>query len=201
MTGVLFFHAHHRHSIRAAFRRKVEIDDLGKLLLQDWDEHLVECDPQYGRFIGRSTGIGAVIDRRRPGSDPINGKYGKCLDLVVVASVVSEWTFWCFITGLYGTFEHHFRTGRNFEVGADTVNQLGFGTSEQTRKGVLGECIGHWRHGAEHGCRVRAQCHHDRESLTGMTLLPLAEVECSTAVGQPAHDDSIAADHLLAINT
>ena len=58
VSGVLFFHAHHRHAVGAAFGRQVEIGDFGELLLQERYEHFVQRHAQNGRFIGRFACVG-----------------------------------------------------------------------------------------------------------------------------------------------
>jgi hypothetical protein len=61
--GYCFLDADHRQAIRAAFGRQVEIDDLGKLLLQQRHEDFVERHAEHRRFVRRLAGVGAVVDR------------------------------------------------------------------------------------------------------------------------------------------
>jgi hypothetical protein len=60
--------------------------------------------------------------------------------------------------------------------------------------------VRHRRDRAQDGGRVRAQGHGHRERFARVGLLPLAEIQCSAAVGEPAHDHAVFADHLLAVD-
>src|SRR5579859_3611592 len=60
---IRFLHRHHGDAVAAAFGRQLEIDDLGELLGQQWNEHLVQRFAQHGWFIWRMAGEVQEIDR------------------------------------------------------------------------------------------------------------------------------------------
>ena len=97
-------------------------------------------------------------------------------------------------------FEHDLRAGRHLQLAAQAFHQFGLGAAQQARELIFGERIGHRRDRAEHGGRVRAQSHCQRKRLSLMLQAMVAEIECAAALRQPAHDDLVRRDHLLAID-
>lgn len=63
VSGVLFFHADHRHAVGTAFGRQVEIGDFGELFLQERYEHHSTPRPKRWWFIGRFARVGGVVNR------------------------------------------------------------------------------------------------------------------------------------------
>ncbi len=142
-----------------------------------------------------------MVDRLLALSDAFDGKYREAINLVVVAGVVAERPFRGHLAGVDYAFEHDLGAGRHLQVRAATFDQLGALAAQQAGKGVLGQAVGYRRYRAQNGRRVGAQHHRNGEGLTGVLFLPLTKVQSTAAVAQPAHDDLVAADHLLAIDT
>ena len=57
--GILLLQRDDGEAVRAALGRQIEVDDLGKLLLQQRHEHFVQRDAQDRRLVGRLAGVGA----------------------------------------------------------------------------------------------------------------------------------------------
>ncbi|MNC30037.1 hypothetical protein D3C75_783080 [compost metagenome] len=87
------------------------------------------------------------------------------------------------------------------QVVAAALHQLSAVTAQQAGEGVFGKAVGHRGHGAEDGRRVCAQCNGNRKGLARMLFAPLAIIQRTATVAQPAHDDFIAANHLLTVDT
>ena len=80
------------------------------------------------------------------------------------------------------------------------VDDLGAAAAQQAGELVFGQAVGHRRDRAQDGGRVGAQRHRHRVGLAGMGDAVLAEVLRAAAVRQPAHDDLVAREHLLAVD-
>ncbi|MNO94898.1 hypothetical protein D3C76_865270 [compost metagenome] len=98
-------------------------------------------------------------------------------------------------------FEDDFGGGRHLQVVATALDQFGPVTAQQAGKGVLGKTVWHRGHGTEDGRRVSTQRHGHRERLARVFLAPFTVIQRAAAVTQPAHDDLVAADHLLTVDT
>ena len=102
------------------------------------------------------------------------------------------------------TFEHELGAGRRLQIDAvfadGGVDHLGAAAAQQARELVLGQRVGHRRHGAKDRGRVGTERHRDRERLAGVGVGKVAEVERAATVGQPAHDHLAPADHLLPVD-
>ena len=127
-------------------------------------------------------------------------KTGKLLLLVVVAGVVAEGSFQRDFAGLDGALEHDLGAGRHLQLGADALDQLGARAAQQARELILGQRIGHRRDRAEDGRRVGTERDGNREPLARLRQAVVAEIERAATLRQPAHDDLVARDHLLAID-
>ncbi len=200
VARVALLDGHHRHPVGAALRRQVEVDDLGELLLQQRHEHLVERQPQHRRLIGRTTGVGAVIDGITTLGDVGDGEHGELVHLVVVTGVIPVRPFRCHLARLQITLQHDLGTGGYLQIAADGLDHLGTAAPQQPREGVFGEGIRHRRHGAEYGRRIGTQRHHHGETLARVGLLPLTKIDGTAAVIEPAHDQLVLADLLLAVD-
>ena len=73
-------------------------------------------------------------------------------------------------------------------------------TAQQARERVLRQRVRDRRDGGENRRGVRADAHGDREPLAGMLGAERLIVGRAAAVREPAHDDLVAADDLLAID-
>ena len=89
MACVLFFHAHHRHAVRAAFWWQVKIDNLRELLLQQRHEHFVQGHAQYRRLVYRLACVSAVVNRVLAHGDALYREHREVVLLVVITGVVA----------------------------------------------------------------------------------------------------------------
>ncbi len=97
-------------------------------------------------------------------------------------------------------FEDDFRAGRHLQVVADALHELGARAAQQSRELVLAQRVRHRRHRGKNRRRVGAERHRDRERLAGMRERVIAKIERAAAMREPAHDDAVRPDHLLAID-
>ncbi len=119
----------HRHPVGAPLRRQIEVDDLGELLLQQRHEHLVQRQTQHRRLIGRTAGIGAVIDGILAHRHVGDGKDRELVHLVVVAGVVAIRAFRRHLARLQIAFQHDLGAGGHLQVTADGFYHLGTATA------------------------------------------------------------------------
>ena len=96
--------------------------------------------------------------------------------------------------------EHDLGGGRHLQVVADAGREFGAPAAQQPGELVLGQRVRHRRHRTEGGRRVAAQRHRDRERLPRVRLRMVAEVERAAPMREPAHDQLVAADHLLPVD-
>ena len=212
------------HAVAAALGRQVEVHDLGKLLLQQRHEHLVEGHAEHGRLVRWLAGVGGVVDRVAPVGDAVDAKDRKPVLLVVIAGVIAVGPLQgmqvatdlldrhamiavaAVARGRGGDvpLQHDLGPGGHLQLQAALahlgVRQLGAAAAQQAGELVLGQGVGHRRDGPERGGRVGAQRHGDRERLACIHPRELAEVQRPAPMGQPAHDHLVAADHLLAVD-
>ena len=215
MSGVLLAHRHHGHPVAAALGRQVEVDDLRKSPPQDRHEHLVQGHAQHGRLVRRLAGVGRVIDRRAARRDPLDREHREALDLVVIAGVVAERPLERgFVTGVGRAdlaagvgrvrpdlpFEDDLGSGGHLQVAAQATDGLGAGAAQQAGELVLRQRVRHRRHCAEDRRRIGTEGHRNRKWLPRTGKPVVAEVQRSSAVGQPAHDQPVRADDLLAVD-
>ena len=200
MTRILLLHAHHRHAVGTAFRRQIEVDDFRKLLLQDRHKDFVQRHAQNGRLIRRTTGVGAVINRVFTMGDAFHGKHREVIHFVVITGVVAEWAFGGHFAGVNHPFQHNFSAGWHHQIVANAFHQLGFAVTQQAGKGVFAQRIRYRSYRTEDGGRIGTQRYGYRKWLARMRQLPLAEIQRATAMAEPAHNQFVFADHLLAIN-
>ena len=200
MAGVLFLHTNHGQSITTALGRQPEIDDLGKLLLQQRHEHLVERLAEHGRLVRRLAGIGAVIDRVTAHRDALDREHRETVLFVVIAGMVAERAFQRGLARMNDPLQDDLGRGRDAEIVAERRGDLGLGAAQQAGELVFGQRIRHRRHRAQDGRRVGTDGDAERKRLARMGLLEIAEIERPAALRQPAHDDLVRADDLLAVD-
>ncbi|MNZ82874.1 hypothetical protein D3C78_1015840 [compost metagenome] len=114
--------------------------------------------------------------------------------------MVAVRTFVGHLAGVDHAFEDDFGAGRHLQVAAAAFHQFGAVVPQQAGEGIFGEAVRHRGDGAEDGRRVGTQGDGHREGLTGMLGAPFAVIQRTAAMAQPAHDDLVAADHLLAVD-
>ena len=217
-------HADDRHAVAAALRRQIEVDDLRKLLLQDRHEDLVERHPQHRRLVGRLAGVGRVVDRVLAHRQARDLEHREPVLLVVVAGVVAVRPLQrvqvavlllqphavladALEAGLGRrdvALQHDLGAGRHLQHQAAlahlAVGQLGAAATQQAGELVFRETVRYRGHRAEDRGRIRPQSHHDRKGLSTICMNEFTEIQRSTAVSKPAHDDLTPPDHLLAVD-
>ena len=77
--------------------------------MQDRHEHFIQRYAKNRRFIGRTTGISAVINRVLAMSDPVNGEHRKPIHFIVIAGVIAKRSLQCGIARCNMAFQHKFR--------------------------------------------------------------------------------------------
>ncbi len=141
-----------------------------------------------------------MVDRLDTVRDALDGEHREAVDFVVIAGVVAVRPFVGHLARVNHTLKHDLGAGRNLQIAATALDQLGARATQQTGKGIFGEAVRYRRHGTENGRRVRAQCDGHRIRLARVLDAPVAEVQRTTAMAEPAHDDLVATDDLLAID-
>ncbi|SKN61484.1 Uncharacterised protein [Mycobacteroides abscessus subsp. massiliense] len=194
MSGVLFFHADHRHAVGAAFGRQVEIGDFGELLLQKRYEHFVQRHAQNGRFIGRFARVGGVVNRVFAHGDAFDRKHGEMVLLVVIARVVAVRAFQLGFVWMDDTFQHDFGASRHLQIVADTFHQLRPRTAQQSGKLVFAQGIGNRRYRAQNGGGVTTEHDGDRIRRIGIKFAEFLIIQRAAAMRQPAHNQLVFAD-------
>ena len=129
MAWVLFFHADNRETIGAAFGRQIEVDDFGKLFLKQRYEYFVQCNAEHSWLIGRSAGIGRMINRIAPVRHAGYGEDGEIIHFVVVACVIAKRTFGCHLAGFDITLEYKLGTCRNLQIIGTRFHHFGFASA------------------------------------------------------------------------
>ena len=200
MAGVLFFDAHHRHAIGATFRRQIEIDNFGKLLLQERHKHFIQRHAQHRRLIGRFAGVGAVVNRMFTHGDAFHCEHRKIILLVVIAGVVAIRAFQRRFIGVDYAFEHNFCPRRHLQIIADTFHQLRARAAQQAGKLVFAQSVRHRRNRAQNGGRVATEHHRHRIRHARMRFFMCLKIQRATTVRQPAHNQLVFANHLLPVN-
>jgi len=207
VTRVALADRHHRHAIAATFGRQVEVGDLGKLALQQRHEQLVHRHSQNRRLVGRLAGVSGVVDRLAAHRHAVDGEHRELGLLVVVARVVAERAFERVLVAARMIrvrsdvpFHHDLRRGRHTQGAAERRRHLRTAAAQQARELVLRKRIGHRCHGPQQRRRVGAQRHAHRIRLARKRDAVLPEILRAAAMRQPAHDDAVARDHLLAVD-
>ena len=70
----------------------------------------------------------------------------------------------------------------------DTLSQVCLFAPKQARKSVFGKRVRHRGDCAEGSGRISTKCDGDRIGFTWPFELPVAKIQCATAMGQPAHN-------------
>ncbi len=141
-----------------------------------------------------------MVDRLAPVRDSIHGEHRKGLGLIVVAGMIGKGSLLCCISRMDVPLQHDLRGGWDLERRADAPDHLCPGPTEEPCKGVLGQGIRYRRHGRQHSRRIGANHRSHRERLTRILPLVLSEIQRPATVGQPPHDEAIAANDLLAVD-
>jgi hypothetical protein len=102
--------------------------------------------------------------------------------------------------GLDMAFEHDLGRGGHGERQAQRGSDLGACAAQQARELVFAQRVGHGRDGTQQRGRVGPQRHGHGVRLAGVCCAVVGKIERAAPVGQPAHDDLVAPDHLLAVD-
>ncbi len=97
-------------------------------------------------------------------------------------------------------FEHDLGPRRYRQVAAQRLGNFGARTAQQAGKLVFGQAVGHWGDRAQRGGRVGAQCDGDGERRAGVGQRVVTKIQRAAAMRQPAHDELVRAQQLLAID-
>ena len=183
--GILLLQADDRHTVRAAFGRQIEVGDLGKLLLQQRHEDLVQRNAEDRRLVRRLAGIGAVIDRLRGASScarssaPENARprcSSRCDRRTVLRRALSNPL----------ASDESGRMWPSSTISADAgtwrpwrqaFDDLGPRSAQQSGELVFGQRVRHRRYRAEHRRRIGAERDGDRERRARMMQRVVAKIE------------------------
>ena len=142
-----------------------------------------------------------MINRLAAHRHAFDGEHRKRLLLVVIAGVIAKRSLDRGLARMNHTLQYNLGERRHAQIGAKAFTQLGARATQQSCKLVFRQRIGHWRHGAEDRRRIGAESDCHRERLLGKRLAVIPEIERTTTMRQPAHNDLVARDHLLPIDT
>ena len=102
--------------------------------------------------------------------------------------------------GVDMALEHDLRLGRHLQRHAQRVGHLGARAAQEASKLVFGQSVGHGGDRAQDGRWVRANGHGHGVGLAGVLAAMLGKVQRPAAVREPAHDELVPANHLLAVD-
>ncbi len=97
-------------------------------------------------------------------------------------------------------FQHDLGPGRHGQVAAQRLRDFGARAAQQARELVFGQAVRHRRDGAQRGGRIGAQRHGDGEGRAGVGDRVVAEIQRAAAMRQPAHDELVRPQQLLAVD-
>ncbi|MNS27505.1 hypothetical protein D3C72_594570 [compost metagenome] len=97
-------------------------------------------------------------------------------------------------------FQHDLGPGRHRQVAAECLRDFGTRTAQQAGKLVFGQAVGHGGDGAQGGGRVGAQRHGNGEGRAGVGQGVVAKIQRAAAMRQPAHDQLVRPQQLLAVD-
>jgi hypothetical protein len=200
VAGILLAHGDHRQPVGAALRRQVEVDDFGKLLLQDRHEHLVQRHAENRRFVRRPAGVGAVIDRLLAVGDAVDGEHREAIHFVVIAGVVAERSFQRGFVGDGCGLPARIRRWPALQLAAQHCATSVREPRSRPAKAYSDKRIRHRRHRARMVAGSAPSATAMGNGSPGRASLPVAEIQRPAAMRQPAHDDLVAPDHLLAVD-
>src|SRR6516225_2381859 len=104
---------HHGDAVRTPFRWQPEIDNLGKLLLQQRNEYLVQRRAEDRRLVRWPPGKGREVNGARPHRDCRQAEDREAFDSVVIPGMVAIRTFLAVLVEHDVAFENYFGLSRN----------------------------------------------------------------------------------------
>ena len=114
--------------------------------------------------------------------------------------MVAERSFRSGFARIDEAFQHDLGRGRHLQVGAETLHQFRLAAAQQPGELVFRKRIGHRRDRRQDRRRVGADHHRYGERLAGARRAMLAKIQRTAAMRQPAHDDFVARNDLLAVD-
>ena len=169
--------------------------------MQQRHKHFVERHTKHSWLIRRFAGVGAVVNRIFAHGDALNGKHRESFLLVVVTGMIAKRPFERGFVRVQNTFEYDFGIRGDGQIITDTFRQNRTAVAQQSGELILAQCVRHRCDRTEYGRRVTAEHNADRERRIRMRETMIAKIERATAMREPAHDEFIAPEYLLAINT
>ncbi|KAG0763668.1 hypothetical protein G6F22_018379 [Rhizopus arrhizus] len=97
--------------------------------------------------------------------------------------------------------QHDLGPGGHRQVAAQRLRHFGARPAQQAGELVFGQAVGHRGDGAQRGGGVGAQRDGDGEGRARIGQCVVAEVQRAAAVRQPAHDQLVRPQQLLAVDT
>ena len=97
--------------------------------------------------------------------------------------------------------KHDLGRGRHAQLAAHSLDQFSTAAAQESGELVFRQTVGHGRHRPQYGGRVSAQRDGDGIGFTGVLQTMLAKIQRAAPVGEPAHDELVRPDHLLAVDT
>ena len=120
--------------------------------------------------------------------------------LIVITGVVTKRAFQRDFIWVDHSLQHDLGAGWHLQIATNTFNQFCFRSSQQAGKLIFRQTVRHRRDRAQNGGRIGTDHHCQWERLTRMRFAPLLIIQRSSAMRQPAHNDFVGRDHLLAVN-
>ncbi len=205
MSGILFAHGDHCHSVGAAFWGQVEINNFRELFLQQRDKDLVEGHAKHRWFVWRSPRVGAVVNRLVAGRHGLNRKHGKFFDLVVITCVIAKWALFRLFRRIDVALEYDLCMGGNPQLVVpaalgQALCDLSLAAPQQAGKGIFRKGIRHRCHGPQRCGWVCSQRYGNGIGLIGALQGPVPEIQSAASVREPTHDQFAWAETLHAVN-
>ncbi|EXI74668.1 MAG: hypothetical protein AW07_01596 [Candidatus Accumulibacter sp. SK-11] len=141
-----------------------------------------------------------MVDRLLPHAQALDGEYREARLLVVVAGMVAVRPLERGLLRVDEALENDLGRGRHLQIRTETFHHFGLAAAQQAGELVLGQAVGDRRHRCEDRRRVGPEGDGERERLAWMLQAMLAEVERATTMRQPAHDQLVRPQHLLAVD-
>ncbi len=150
---------------------------------------------KHRRLVWWTAGEGREVNRILPHRHRPQGHDGKRLDGIVVARVVAIGTLKCGVRDRNGPLQNDFCSGWNIKGWVSAPHHMAALSSEHTARTKARSLSPPQRHDGGEDC-LWISADHDRNGHILPHRLPLPEVFCSTTMGKPARDQSLAIQRL-----
>ena len=142
-----------------------------------------------------------MVNRVFAHGDALDGEHGEVVLLVVIAGVVAVGAFECSFVGMNHALEHNLGSGGYLQIAADAFHQFGARAAQQAGELIFAQSVGYGRYRAENGGGVAAEHHGNGVGRTGVFFAERLIIQRAAAMGEPAHDEFVFAEQLLAVDT